>query len=164
MDDRLVQSLIKCEKIITVKPKKEMQPDKRNPYTMRNDFSCTSIDGSKRFEVFFRYNTIISHLFSIGLRYRSGEGTVILCRYNGKHEHKNKVANHKKFDDFHIHHLYDKQLSDETSNVLDAEKTDRYITFDQALLAFLVDCNIKNWQSVFPELEAKAMQISFEGM
>lgn len=164
MDDKLVQALIKCEKVITVKPRKEMQPDKRNQYIMRNDFSCESTDKSKRFDVFFRYNTIIPHLFSIGLRYHSNEGSVILCRYNGKHEHKNKIADHQKFDDFHIHHLYDKQLSDETSNMLDAKITDRYITFDQALLTFLVDCNIKNWQSVFPDLESKVNQVSFEGM
>lgn len=164
MEDNLVQGLIECEKIITNKPHKEMLPDRKSLFILRNDFSCVSTDGTRYFEVFLRRNIMIPHLFSIGLRYRTKEGTVILCRYNGKHEHKNKIANTNKFNDFHIHRLHDKQLSDDTANMLDAESTQRYITFDEALLAFLNDCHIQDWQSIFPNLENEINQVALEGM
>ena len=93
MDSSVVSSLIECEKSIKYPPKKAMYADQRNEYTLRNDFTCVSEDG-KMFEVFMRMNTKFSYLFSIGLRYRSESGTFTICRYNGKHFHKNKIFLH----------------------------------------------------------------------
>lgn len=162
MENKLVQSLISCKKFIITKPRKEMYPDSKSPFTLRNEFTCASNDGVKRFDVFMRKNTRIPFLFSIGLKFRSEDGNVILCRYNGKHEHKNKVANKMHFDAFHIHRLYDNQLTDDTSNMLDAEVTDRYVSFHEALYAFLTDCNIQDWNAVFPNLEDQINQLKIE--
>ena len=131
---------------------------------MRNEFSCVSSDGQNKFEVFMRFNTVIPTVFSIGLKYQTESGTIIICRYNGKHYHKNKIGGHNDFNDYHIHMLYDHQLSDETEESLDAVQTNDYISFDEALFAFLFDCHIDNWQECFPELEDKINQLKLEGV
>lgn len=164
MTKQTVESLVYCPKTITVKPKKIMYQDQRSNYTMRNDFACTSLDGKYRFEVFMRFNTEIPTVFSIGLRYQSEEETIIICRYNGKHYHRNKIGDNTQFNDYHIHMLYDHQLADETSDSLDAIVTDKYITFDEALYAFLNDCKIQGWQDYFPNLESKISQIKMGGV
>lgn len=152
MEQTIINELISCPKTVRVPPRRQMAVDARNNFTLRNDFSCVSEDG-KIFEIFMRCNTRISQLFSIGLRYKSSQGMIIICRYNGKHIHKNKIANEKQFDDFHIHKIYDKQLDDASISSMDADRTSKYVTFDEALYAFLNDCNILNWKEHFPNLE-----------
>jgi len=163
MDRELILSLISCEKVVKTAPRKTMTVDPRNEFTLRNDFACVSKDG-KVFEVFMKMNTKLPYLFSIGLRYRSQEGTFTICRYNGKHPHRNKIANRDKFDDFHIHRLYDIQLSDGTDSSLDAEPTKAYVSFDEALFMFLNDCHINGWEKCFSDLENKVMQTRLDGV
>ena len=163
MESKLVDELILCPKYIKVPPKKQMSADARNNFTLRNDFSCNSSDG-KVFEVFMRLNTHMPHLFSIGLRYKSDQGTFIICRYNGKHLHKNKIGDKNEFDDFHIHKIFDSQLANNTATSMDAQATRKYVTFEEALYAFLIDCNVQNWQTYFPSLEDSVNQLRLEGM
>jgi len=59
--------------------------------------------------------------------------------------------------------LYDHQLTDETSDSVDAIETDKYITFDEALYSFLMDCQIQDWQTYFPDLETKVNQLKLGG-
>ena len=159
-----IENLIYCSKMIVDKPKKKMIQDQRNNYTMRNEFTCASLDGEHKFEVFMRYNTELPNVFSIGLKYFSEEGSIIICRYNGKHHHRNKVHDKNEFNDYHIHMLYDHQLADDTSSSIDAIETNKYITFDEALYAFLIDCKIQDWSSVFPDLENKVNQLKIGGV
>lgn len=163
MERNIINELISCPKTVKVSPKRQMTADARNNFTLRNDFSCVSEDG-KVFEVFLRCNTHMPQMFSIGLRYKSDQGTITICRYNGKHPHRNKVADKNQLDDFHIHKIYDSQLADASASSMDAEPTTRYITFDEALYAFLTDCNILNWQEYFPNLEETVNQLRWEGV
>ena len=163
MDTALIDSLITCEKLIRTAPKKTMSTDPRNDFTFRNGFTCVSADG-KVFEVFMRMNKKFPYLFSIGLCFRSENGTFIICRYNGKHPHRNKIANRNRLDNFHIHKLYDEQLTDGTDGSLDAEITEEYATFDEALFMCLNDCHIGNWQQYFPDLEDTIGQIRLDGV
>lgn len=163
MDRLLISSLIECEKVIKTAPRKSMSVDPKNEFTLRNDFTCVSSDG-KVFEIFMRVNTKLPFLFSIGLRYRSEDRIFTLCRYNGKHEHRNKIADRNKFDAFHIHKLYDQQLSDGLDSSIDAEVTEQYATFDEALYSFLVDCHIKDWEKHFPHLEDSISQLRMDGV
>lgn len=157
----LVDALIACEKKVTAKPKKEMYSTPNNAFVVRNEFSCISVDAKKTFEVFMRLNLRFPQQFSIGLRYRSEDGSCILCRYNGNQEHTNKLADRQKFHAFHIHKLFDQQLSNDTDSILDAEPTTRYVTFEEALYCFLNDCHIQEWQKYFPDLENKINQLHF---
>ena len=163
MERTIIDELITCPKTVKVSPKRQMTTDARNNFTLRNDFSCVSEDG-KIFEVFLRCNTRMPQMFSIGLRYKSDQGTITICRYNGKHIHRNKIADKNQFDNFHIHKIYDSQLADTSASSMDAEPTAKYITFDEALYAFLTDCNIVNWQEHFPNLEETVNQLRWEGV
>ena len=163
MERTLIAALISCKKTIKTAPKKTMLPDPRSELILRNDFSCVSEDG-KAFDIFMRKNVKLPYLFSIGLRYRSNDGTFTLCRYNGKHSHKNKIGNREKLNTFHIHRLYDQQLSDGTDTSLDADPTTEYATFDEALYRFLQDCHIEDWEKYFPELEESINQLRLEGV
>lgn len=163
MDTSFVSSLISCEKTIKTPPRKVMSVDPRNDYTLRNDFTCAAEDG-KTFEVFMRMNTRLPYLFSVGLRYRSEDGIFTICRYNGKHGHRNKVSNNNSFDDYHIHKIFDEQLSNGQDSSLDAEPTAQYATFEEALYAFVHDCHIKDWEKHFPNLEEIISQVRIEGI
>lgn len=163
MKREIVNALIHCAKTIKTAPKKTMTTDPKSEYTLRNDFSCLSEDG-KQFDVFMRENAKLPYLFSIGLRYRAEEGAVILCRYNGKHPHRNKVADNSQFNNYHIHKIYDEQLSGGTDESLDADETNDYVTFDEALYCFLRDCNIREWKTYFPNLENEVNQMKIEGV
>ena len=163
MNQFIVDSLICCAKTIKTPPRKTMIVDQRNEFTLRNDFTCVSEDG-KIFEVFIRVNTKLSYLFSIGLRYRSDYGIVTLCRYNGKHPHRNKTANRDSLNDYHIHKLFDEQLASGTDSSIDAEATQRYVTYEEALYSFLNDCHICAWKNFFPDLEEKVSQYRIEGV
>jgi len=140
-----------------------MYADQKNEFTFRNDFTCVSDQGDI-FEIFMRMNKKLPYLFSIGLRYRSKSGTFTICRYNGKHPHRNKIANREYLNDFHIHRLYDEQLSDGTDSSIDAEPTGAYATFDEALFSFLNDCNIRGWEKYFPDLESTIGQMRLDGV
>lgn len=164
MTKDIISELIACPKYITNKPRKSMYPDPRNNYTLRNDFSCVSSDGKNKFEVFMRFNTEIPVKFSIGLKYQTESDAIIICRYNGKHIHRNKTGDNDCFNNYHIHMLYDHQLSDESEKSIDAIQTDKYISFDEALFAFLNDCRIIDWQGCFPDLENKINQLRLEGV
>jgi len=162
MTKKTIKSLVSCSKTITDKPKKSMYQDQRNNYTMRNEFSCVSLNGNHKFEVFMRQNTELP-IFSIGLKYQQETKSITICRYNSKHRHRNKVGDQDKFENFHIHMLYDHQLADESSDSADAIETNKYITFDEALYAFLTDCQIQGWQMCFPDLETKVNQLKLGG-
>lgn len=163
MGTEQISSLISCEKKIKTAPRKTMSADPRNDFVFRNDFTCVSPEGIV-FEVFMKMNAKFPYLFSIGLRYRAEEGAFTICRYNGKHQHRNKIANKDLFDDFHVHKLYDFQLSDGTDSSLDAEPTKAYASFDEALFTFLNDCHIKDWKKYFPDLENNIMQFRLDGI
>ncbi len=163
MEREIVDALIQCAKTIKTAPRKTMTTDPKSEYTLRNDFTCVSEDG-QQFDVFMRMNTKFPYLFSIGLVYKAKEGTLILCRYNGKHPHKNRVADNSQFDNYHIHKLYDQQLSDGTEESIDAEETSEYVTFNEALYCFLRDCNIMGWMRFFPNLEDEINQMKIEGV
>lgn len=163
MERDLISSLILCEKTIKTAPRKAMSVDPRNEFTLRNDFTCVSTDG-KLFDVFMRANTKLPFIFSVGLRYRSNEGSITICRYNGKHPHRNKMANNEKLNDFHIHMLYDEQLADGSDSSIDATATKMYVTFDDALLCFLKDCHIIGWEKFFPDLEERTSQLRLDGV
>lgn len=164
MNREVIDQLISCPKVINHPPRKTMGQDPRNSYTMRNDFTCLSVDGKHQFSVFIRFNTVIPYIFSIGLKYKGEDGEMIICRYNGKHTHRNKVTDTNRLDDFHIHKLLDQQLTDGTSDSIDAEPTNRYVSFPEALCMFLCDCNVSGWELFFPDIELQATQTRLDGV
>jgi len=156
----IVRALIECKKIITIKPRKEMYPDKQSPVILRNDFECRSEDGVYTFSVFMRNSSELDCIFSIGLRVEHqnkgrGKKTPIgltIFRCNHKQEHMNHIVNNNKFNDYHVHMLEDWQFLQGKDNQMDAEPTKAYTNFKSALHHFLVTCNISDYEHHFPYL------------
>jgi hypothetical protein len=65
-----------------------------------------------------------------------------LRRYNGKHEHTNKLEKHKLFD-FHIHYATQRYQDAGRAEESYAEETNRYSDIKGALTCLINDCNIQ---------------------
>lgn len=65
-----------------------------------------------------------------------------LRRYNGKHEHTNKLENHKFFD-FHVHYATQRYQDAGRKEESYAEETNRYSDIKGALTCLINDCNIQ---------------------
>jgi hypothetical protein len=65
-----------------------------------------------------------------------------LSRYNGKHEHTNKLEKHKFFD-FHIHYATQRYQDAGRAEESYAEETNRYSDIKGALTCLINDCNIQ---------------------
>ena len=157
--ENIVNTLIKCKKIVTKKPQSEMYEDKQHPINLRNEFECKSEDGCYKFSVFMRKSSMLDSMFSIGLRVESrlAEGEkpenigLTLLRCNGFHYHKNSVRNTAEMNGYHIHILEDQQFLCGKDRPIDADTTVEYDTFHTALHHFLSLCNIHDRERYFPE-------------
>lgn len=65
-----------------------------------------------------------------------------LRRYNGKHEHTNRLEN-QKFFDFHIHYATQRYQDAGRKEESYAEETNRYSDIKGALTCLINDCNIQ---------------------
>lgn len=100
-------------------------------------------DGST-FIVKLRQNTNTLNDFSAILAFQ-GKGVnkdFKLRRYNGIHEHTNKLEN-KRFFDFHIHYATQRYQDAGRKEESYAEETDRYSNIKGALKCLIDDCNIQ---------------------
>ena len=116
-----------------------MPKNKRRGY-LEKEASVTGRNGST-FCVLCRAKVTDPNDFSVILCYVPDDSNVLfrLRRYNGKHEHTNRLEKHR-FYDFHIHcatERYQELGADEDAY---AEPTDRYATIADALTCLLQDC------------------------
>lgn len=110
--------------------------------------------GGEQFEAFVRQNLVFIENFSIGLRYRTGDpvlGTVTLARYNGPHGEQSRDSD-GHFALPHIHRITEAELRSGSPQPQESHReiTDRYQTFDEALMAFFLDVQVMNSQDYFP--------------
>ncbi|MDR2416458.1 MAG: hypothetical protein LBD75_07895 [Candidatus Peribacteria bacterium] len=83
-----ISSYKSLPKRIQGKPKLKVKNQKSH---IEQDFTLLSEDGKHTFLVFMRKNVHLPNSFSIGLRLKTEDGSIVLFRYNGKHgEHKDK--------------------------------------------------------------------------
>jgi hypothetical protein len=92
------------------------------------------------------FSIILMHVDDLGMRY-------ILRRYNGSHQHKNKIEN-TIINGFHIHQATERYqiFSDRIEGY--AEPTGEYTSWGDALLLMLTECNFKNLNSSITSLIA----------
>lgn len=98
------------------------------------------------FELRTRIITTADDNFSVILSVILDEtkGTFRLLRYNGFHQHKNKIENQQLDPGFHIHKATERyQTSKYRKHDGFAEITDKYDTMFEALRNMIVDCNIE---------------------
>lgn len=100
-------------------------------------------DGSM-FVVKLRQNTNTINDFSAMLAFqeKGANKDFKLRRYNGKHEHTNKLEN-RKFFNFHIHHATQRYQDAGRKEESFAEETNRYSDIKGALMCLIGDCNIQ---------------------
>ena len=119
------------------------------------DLQSTS-DDTKKFVVFIRQNEKFIENFSIGLRYQTGDSnlrTITLTRYNGLHgETSRDPDGHCAMP--HIHRITASEIESGSTQPQERHRkiTDKYGTFEQALLSFFKDTRVTNYRDYFPEL------------
>jgi hypothetical protein len=148
-----IDRLIRCPKVISDPPRKEMAEDRGS---LRNNMKLTAKAGQAEFFAFMRRNADFSENFSIGLEYcpRDGSGRICLLRCNGPHG--------GWIDDFHDpdpHFRYHIHLA-RAENIeagfraeRGAEVTKEYASYQEALRYFVRRCQIGEAGKYFPELE-----------
>ena len=154
MTDDEIQALIACPKIIThAEPRHGYGGDSRSAkknLTLRGEN-----DPSKNFHVFIRQSKAHIEIFSVGLRYKTGDktlGDLTFVRYNGPHGARAKdisVDGHYSMP--HIHLLTAELLASGVKEPCVQQRIPvRFSIFDEAVQAFSEDCGITNWREYFP--------------
>jgi hypothetical protein len=117
---------------------------KNKPYSERHEEAQFEIEAGEKgtFRIMIRKNLINPFDFSVILGYIPKErlNLLRLRRYNGIHEHTNRLEG-ARFRDFHIH--YATQRYQEAGCDIDdyAEHTNKYGTVDEALEVYFNECN-----------------------
>lgn len=149
--DDFIDKLISCEKKIILSPSPK---NKTNGLHKQTNMELESADKKHKFSVFIRENTKLMEFFSVGLVYhRDKETDIIIIRYNGNHgAHKNYLNNELIEEGFHIHKYSAEAVELGIKAENHAQITDKYVTLQEALLAFFTDLNINNFKKYYPNL------------
>lgn len=157
LSDREIETLVAVPKYLPVDYRSRLRTRTR-PYSAQHEEAQLEVlvENTGTFRVIVRKNRINPLDFSVILGYMPPERLKLfrLRRYNGLHEHTNKLEG-SNFRTFHIHHAT--QRYQEAGWDIDrfAEPTDRYTTVDEAMEIFLDDCNF-----VRPESERIQQKLS----
>jgi hypothetical protein len=87
-------------------------------------------------------NTITDFSAILAYQEKGANKDFKLRRYNGKHEHTNKLENHKFFD-FHVHYATQRYQDAGRKEESYAEETNRYSDIKGAITCLINDCNIQ---------------------
>ncbi len=147
---------------LTASPKKIANKSPARGYKDENgsrrcSLTLESVGAEKeRFSVFIRQNIQFIENYSVGLCYQTKNkdlGSVTLIRYNGPHGESSRDED-GHYDKPHIHHITAEELQSGSlqPQVRHREITDRYSTFENALVVFFKDVGVTNWAEYFPEL------------
>lgn len=113
----------------------------------------TTSKPSAKFEIFIRQSMKHIENFSIGLRYHTNDQkipTITLVRYNGPHgEYSLHPDGH--YAKPHIHRITEQELKGGYIQPQEKHReiTNRYQTFDEALITFFNDVNVLNYKDYF---------------
>lgn len=155
LTDQDIDSLIELPK--TIVDKVPSQGYKEDRGYKRCDLDLLAgTDQSTKFAVFIRQSSKFLENFSIGLRYRTGDrrlGTITLVRYNGPHGEVSRDPD-GHYAKPHIHRITATELASGSLQPQESDRkiTNRYSTFEQALMVFLGDVAVSNSEKFFPEL------------
>ena len=155
LTDNEIQGLIASSKLIT--NKSPARSYREEDGYRRGSLTLESVGEEKeRFSVFIRQNIRFIENYSIGLRYQTQNkdlGSVTLIRYNGPHGESNRDED-GHFGRPHIHRITAEELQSGSLQPQESHReiTDRYSTFENALVVFLQDVGVTNWKDYFPEL------------
>ena len=154
--DHEIETLIRLPKdIVSKTPAVGYKNENRN---RRCELDLMARSGpSAEFSVFIRQNDMFIENFSIGLRYKTKDrmlGTITLVRYNGPHgETRSGPGGH--FGRPHIHRVTSRELAEGNREPQERHReiTDRFSTYEEALLVFFADIASSNHRAFFGEIQ-----------
>lgn len=156
--DSFINTLIRCEKQITVAPRKEYKVDRGH---LKKNFTMQSTDGKYTFNVFIRASTHFIENFSIGLNYKplQERGSICLLRCNGAHGESIAFPHHS---DFHIHKASAEKINNGLRAESNIEITSEYASLEEAIQFFCrtVNINKTDRREFFPEPDSQ-IEIDF---
>ncbi|MCR4317014.1 MAG: hypothetical protein NUW37_11775 [Planctomycetes bacterium] len=131
---------------------------KREGGHWRNNFELESENASRRFRAFVRYNDAFNENFSVGIDYVPADepGTVPLLRCNGPH---GGTKIHEHHNQTHIHSIDAQDINDGVKVLRVIEETNKYSSWEEALLYFFDRANISNAEEYFPTIKTKLPDI-----
>lgn len=140
-------------------PKRILKKDPINGFKEGNRHRRCNLDlaaihpNEGSFVVFIRQSLKYSEDYSIGLRYLTDDrskGAITLVRYNGLHGEFSRSAD-GHYAAPHIHRVTPDELAKGSiaPQENDRELTDKYATFEQALVVFFSDIGVTNYDSYF---------------
>jgi len=135
-----IDGLISCPKVVVDPPKDKLYP--KGAY-WRNDMTLKSEDGAHLFRVYMRKNMRFEENYSIGLMYSAPghKGEIRLFACNGPHGPHINFPHHTTP---HVHQADPVKLAAGLRGDREAEPTDQYFSFDEALVYFFKRCKIKD--------------------
>lgn len=152
ISDQEIRELIDRRKRIV--KKEPVRGFKEENGQKRCDLDLEAIsDAELKFEVFIRQNIRFIENFSFGLRYLNPgklPASFVLVRYNGPHgDYSYQSDGH--FARPHIHRITANEIESGTSQPKEKliESTDRYSTFEEALVKFFEDIGAGNYTQYF---------------
>ena len=152
--DEFIKYLITCRKVVTKSPKQKFQQTGCN---MRNELELSNTDSSESFIVFLRQNTILPDHYSIGLRWKCIDlaKEIILFRCNGPHGGNIKYPHHFKP---HVHYITAKDINEKgIYRTTQAEITNDFYTFDEAMRYFFMYCGVDDAERYFPSILTQSL-------
>ena len=142
LTDEIIATLLRCPKRVTNPHPRGKQKEGHEQVNMK----AVATDGSgHEFEIFKRQNLRdgMEDSFSCGIRWLAPNGeSLILARYNGRHDHPNHLENERLGDTCHIHTATERYIQANRKAEGFATATDKYTTVEGALHCLAIDCNI----------------------
>lgn len=141
LSDDEISELVEEEKILPDDFGKSIKLKEREHTKFKVGEVFIQSRSGNRFQIIIRTNTINRFDFSIILLYVDENNIqYILRRYNGKHQHKNKIENVSIYG-FHIHKATERYQREYDRIDGYAEITDAYSNWGDALSQMIQDCN-----------------------
>ena len=136
-----IDALVSCPKGVSDPPKRTMRLDGSH---WRNDAGLLATDGTVgEFGVFMRRSEDFPENFSVGLKYRPGDGrdTITLIRCNGRHSPLN-APGPALHTTFHVHRASEAALEEGRRAESDASATQQYASYEEAVQYFVDAINL----------------------
>lgn len=152
LSDDQIRRLIQTPKTIDPKRLSALLKLRKGRRNRQRTLKFTS-DAGHQMEIILRQGSVDPLNFSAILGYRLASGEFFrLKRYNGKHEHQNKIEKEEKFYDFHIHTASERYQKAGWKPDGHARRTSRFSDLEGALRCLLEDCGFKGFARKQQEL------------
>ena len=137
--DADIQKLLEEKKPLPANFRQQLSTKPKHGHK-EGELAVKGVDGSE-FHLIIRQSDTNPLDFSVILAYTLPRinKSIILCRYNGKHEDTNRLER-QTFYDFHIHKITERYQDSSFKGETFADSTDRYSDLDGAIECLIIDC------------------------